>query len=517
MVNLEKKAKWVRQQMLEICARAEGGHVASMRIDLLLINPSNTTKMHQKVTSPLRGIEPPFWAGLIASFIRKHGYSVAILDADAENLSPVQTAERIAKCNPLLAAVIVQGVNPSASSTPKMTATIDSIKELKSRAPHIKILVGGLHPSSLPGRTLRETGADFVCQGEGFYTILELLETLKSDREHYRIDGLWHVQDRTIISNPRARLLSSEELPPVAWDLLDMTKYRAHNWSCLDNLDRRSPYAVIYTSLGCCYDCKFCQVKQMYSGKPGMRFRPPQKVLEELDLLVNKYGIRNIKIMDELFTIKERQVASICDPIIERGYDLNITQYYARIDRVTKPMLMKMKQAGMRWACYAIESASERSRLGVGKKFSRDIEGGIEMARELDMPIMANFMFGLPEDDLDSMQASLDMMCQYNFEYVNLYCTMAYPGSQLYEEALREGMRLPETWDGYAQLGYETLPLPTKYLSSEEVLAFRDKAFQDYYSRPEYLEMIRGKFGDKAVKHIKGMLKYKIKRKLLGN
>lgn len=493
-------------------------------LDLLLVNPGNSEKMYQGLASPLRAIEPPFWAGLIASFIRDRGYSVAILDADAENWSSSYTAERAIECNPRLVAVIVQGVNPSASSTPKMSAAIDLVHELKEAEPDIKVLAGGLHPSALPERTLRETGADFVCQGEGFYTILELLGWIKSGQVdpfkvgEWRIDGLWYMQDGRTVSNPRAGLLRSEELPPVAWDLLDMTKYRAHNWSCLDDLDRRSPYAVVYTSLGCCFDCAFCQVKQMYGGKPGMRFRPPEKVIEEIDLLVSKYGVRNIKIMDELFTVSERQVASICDPIIERGYDLNITQYYGRIDIVTKPMLAKMKQAGMRWACYAIESASEKSRLGVGKKFSRDIESGIEMARELDMPVMANFIFGLPDDDLESMQSTLDMMKEYLFEYVNLYTFQAYPGSQLYDSVSIEHPEwLPETWDGYAQLGYETKPLPTRYLTAEQVLAFRDKAFYDYFSYPQYQEMIRRKFGEKAVEHVRGMLQHKLRRKLLGD
>ena len=479
-------------------------------LDLLLVNPGNSAKMYQELASPLRSIEPPWWAGVIASFIRSHGYSVVILDADADNLSPEQTAEKIAEYKPRLAAIIVQGVNPSASSTPKMTAVRDTITALRLRAP-ARTMLGGLHPSSLPEQTLREEPADFVCQGEGFYTILGVLE----DRRTSSVPGLYYRDGNAIISTPRPELLPSSELPPVAWDLLDMTKYRAPNWPCLRDPDQRSPHAVIYTSLGCPYDCSFCQIKQLYSGKPGIRFRSPEQVVEEIDLLVNKYGVKHIKVADELFTINEKQVASICNPIIERGYDINMWQY-ARIDRVTKPMLAKMKLAGMHWVGYGIEAGSERVRRGVNKKFGQErIREVVEMTREAGMSIMANFIFGLPDDDLESMQATLDMMEEYNFEYVNLYCTMAYPGSQLYEDALRQGVRLPETWDGYAQLGYETLPLPTRYLSSEEVLAFRDRAFREYFNRPEYLEMIRDKFGDKAVAHIKGMLKYELKRRIL--
>ncbi len=486
-------------------------------LDLLLVNPGNSAKMYQTLASLLRGIEPPFWAGLLASFIRNHGYSVMILDADAENWSPQYTSEKIAEYNPLLTDIIVLGSNPSASSTPKMTAAGELASALKKQAPHLKTIFSGLHPSALPAQTLREEDIDFVCQGEGFHTILQLLEVLKSDKgpSGYKIPGLWYLQNGEVIANPPPPLVNPDELPLVAWDLLPMDKYRAHNWQCFDNIDKRQPYAVTYTSLGCPFHCNYCNIHALYNDKPGIRFRSPEKVVEEIDLLVNKYGVRHLKIMDELFTMSEKQVASICDPIIERGYDLNIWAY-ARIDRVTKPMLVKMKQAGINWVGYGIEAGSERVRRGMGKKFDQDrISQVVEMTREAGIYINANFIFGLPDDDLESMQATLDMMKEYNFEYVNLYCTMAYPGSQLYEDAVRQGIKLPEEWYAYGQYTEETLPLPTKHLSAAEVLRFRDNAFREYFSNPKYLEMIREKFGSKVVEHIKDMLKHEIHRKYI--
>ena len=480
--------------------------------DLLLINPGGS-ESYQGLASSFRGIEPPFWCGLLASFIQGHGYEVKILDADAENWSPEQIAEKITEQDPLLVAIIVQGDNPSASSTPKMTPAKKLVAEIKEMEPDIPIMIGGLHPSALPERTLQETAADFVCQGEGFYTIWGILKKTP----YSKIPGLSYRDGDSIVSTPRAPVLPPGELPPVAWDLLDMSKYHAHNWHALDNIDRRSPYGVIYTSLGCPYDCHYCQIKQLYSGKPGIRFRPPEKIIDEIDLLVNRYGVRHIKFMDELFTVNEKQVAGICDPIIRRGYDLNIW-VYGRVDRVTQPMLDKIKQAGINWVCYGFESASEEVRQGVHKEYGQDkMEQAIEMTRNAGIHIIANFIFGLPDDDLESMRNTLDTAKRYNFEYVNFYPCFAYPGSQLYDNSIQEGVKLPEAWEDYAPLSYGALPLPTKYLSSQEVLAFRDKAFQEYFNRPEYLEMIGAEFGDKAAKHIKGRSSIKLGRRLLGD
>jgi len=484
-------------------------------LDLLLVNPGARAQVYGKLGSSLSGIEPPLWAALIAAFVRQQGYSVKIVDAEAENWSPEDTAEKITEYNPLLASVIVLGSNPSASSTPKMTAAGETAAALKKKAPHIKTIFGGLHPSALPERTLREEATDFVCQGEGFHTILRLLEALKSGKEagDSQIPGLWHCQNGEVISNPPAPLVNPDELPMAAWDLLPMDRYRAHNWHCFEHIDRRQPYAIINTSLGCPYNCSYCNIHALYNDKPGIRFRSPEKVVEEIDYLVKNYQVRNIKFMDELFAIREDRVTRLCDLLIQGGYDLNIWAY-ARVDTVNEPMLKKMKQAGINWAAYGFESASRKVRTGVAKKTEQDVtDKAIEMTRAAGIYIMGNFIFGLPDDDMETMRETLDMAKEYNFEYVNFYTAMAYPGSQLYLDAIKQGFKLPETWHGYGQFSEESLPLPTKYLPAAEVLRFRDNAFEEYFSNPGYLEMVGQKFGPAVVEHVKDMLKYKIHRK----
>lgn len=485
-------------------------------LDLLLINPGARSHVYGKLGNLLSGIEPPIWCGLIAGFIREKGYSVKIIDAEAENLSPEDTASRISEYNPRLAGIVVLGSNPSASSTPKMTAVGEVLKALKKKAPRIKTFLSGLHPSALPEQTLKEEKVDFICQGEGFYTILQLLEVLveNKDGNDYDINGLWYVNDNNVISNPPAPLVENlDDLPFVAWDLLPMEKYRAHNWHCFEHIEQRDRYAVIYTSLGCPFNCIYCNIHAMYNDKPGIRFRSPEKVVEEIDFLVKNYNIKNLKILDELFVLKTDRVMRICDLIIQRGYKLNIW-VYARVDTVNEPLLKKMKQAGINWVAFGFESANSRVRKDVSKKFDQaTVKKAIEMTQAAGINIIGNFIFGLPEDDLKTMRETLDMAKEFNFEFINFYTAMAYPGSQLYRDALKKGIKLPEQWHGYSQYGEESLPIPTKYISAAEVLRFRDNAFKEYLSNPKYLEMIRKKFGQNVVEHIKGMLKNEIHRK----
>ncbi len=484
-------------------------------LDLLLVNPGARPQVYGKLGTSLSGIEPPLWCALLAAYIREQGYSVKILDAEAENLSPEATAVKVAEYNPLLAGIIVLGSNPSASSTPKMTAAGEVLRAIKNKAPDIRTIIGGLHPSAIPEQTLQEEAADFVCRGEGFFTLHKLLEYFKSGGKVRLgdIPGLFYRKNGKILSNPLAPLVNPDDLPMAAWDLLPMDKYRAHNWHCFQHIDRRQPYAIIYTSLGCPFNCTYCNIHALYNDKPGLRLRKPENVVAEIDYLVKNHGVKNIKFLDELFAINEERVISICDLLIAGDYNLNIWAY-ARIDTVSEKMLKKMKKAGINWLAYGFESASEKVRRDVAKKTGEDTtKKAIEMTRAAGIFIMANFIFGLPEDDFETMQATLDMAKEYNFEYVNFYVAMAYPGSQLYKDAIKYGMKLPQQWHGYGQYSEDTLPLPTKYLSPAEVLRFRDNAFREYIGRPEYLTIIEKKFGKEVVVHLQNMLRYNIRRK----
>lgn len=478
-------------------------------LDLLLVKPSDRKKVYGSLGSTLSAIEPPVWALLLAAYARSKGFSVSVLDMEAENISVEELPSKIASLSPRLVILTVTGNNLSAS-TWNMVGAGKALAALAATAPAYRTCLWGLHPSSLPERTLDEENVDYVIQGEGFSALEELLKG--NDPEGIR--GLWYRKEgKPLYAGPSPLAEKLDELPYPAWDLLDLKRYRAHNWHCFHDLEHRSPYAVIYTSLGCPNACSFCSLKTLF-GRRGVRFRSPENVIGEIDLLVKEHGVKNIKILDECFILNEAHVSRLADLIIERGYDLNMWAY-ARIDTVNEPLLKKLRKAGLNWVCYGIESGNKKILENVDKRgWDADrIRAVVKMTKDAGINILANFMLGLPEDDMDSMRDTLELARELNCEYTNFYCTMAYPGSDLYNEALRDGIRLPDTWLGYSQFSAEALPLPTKHLKAEEVLRFRDYAFEEFHRSPAYLEMIRKKFGPEAEAHIKDMLSHKIVRK----
>jgi len=485
------------------------------QIDIVLVNPGDRKQVFQGLGTDYSAVEPPFWIAAIAAYLRNCRYKVAVIDANAENISPEETAVRVKTLDPLLSAVIVYGSQPSAS-TQNMTIAGRICRLVKGCA-RGKTAIGGLHPSALPLRTMQEEAVDFLIEGEGPYTLTGLIDALKQNEPAFSgVPGLWYRENGAIRHNHRAELIKDLDkvLPLAAWDLLPMDKYRAHNWHCFDDIANRTPYAAIYTSLGCPYNCVFCCINAPF-GKPGIRYRSPELVVKEIELLVQRYRVRNIKIVDELFVLDEKHYMRIVDLLLEKKFDLNFWAY-ARVDTVKSGNLEKMKKAGINWLALGIESANPAVRDGASKQMRvKDIKNVVRDIQKAGIRVIGNFIFGLPDDTLETMKETLDMAKELNCEFANFYCAMAYPGSRLYETAQKEKWPLPGEWHGFSQHSYEILPLPTKHIGAREVLKFRDEAFQEYFNNPDYLNMAEERFGPAVREHIVKMTRTKLKRRLL--
>jgi len=339
-------------------------------MDAVFINPSSREQVYQRLGTSLTAIEPPTWAGMLATYCRQRGLAVDILDAEALGLGPEDIAREVQDRAPRLAVVVAYGHQPSAS-TQTMGAAGQCLRALRDADGPPTLIVGG-HVSALPERTLREEACDFVCEGEGPRTVEQLVAALAAGGDDLeQVEGLWYRDaDGAIRHTKAAQNLDDldRDLPGIAWDLLPMERYRAHNWHCCGALEARQPYASLYTSLGCPFKCSFCCINAPF-GRAGIRYHSPAQVVGELALLQERYGVRNVKLVDEMFVLHARHVEGICDEILARGLDLNIWAY-ARIDTVRDGLLPKLARAGFRWLALGIESASEFVRDGAEKKFS---------------------------------------------------------------------------------------------------------------------------------------------------
>lgn len=506
----------------------------SNMLDVLFVNADSSAIAYQGLANKFSAIEPPTWSLLLAESCRNKGFEVGILDCSAEELNAQQAVDRIATINPRLVLFVVYGQNPN-SGTTNMIGNTECCELLKLHYPEKVTAFVGSHTSALPKEVLKLPYVDIILQNEGVYALQNLLKTnLKDDLN--KIKGIGYKESGNPILNTPEIVVPSDrmdiDLPGYAWDLLPFrTKpfdlYRAHYWHAGYSDENRTPFAAIYTSLGCMYKCNFCMINivnridnsdnVVASDSSKMRYWSTEFVLKQLEILKN-YGVSRVRLSDEMFFLNQRYFEPLLNGVIEKNLDLHMWSY-TRVDTVRERFLELFRNAGIEWLGIGIEAGSREIRHEVSKGTFKvdDISSVIKLMQKYDMNIGANYIFGFPDDDYKSMNQTLDLSLELNTEFANFYPCQALPGSSLYRTALENKWELPDSYSGYAFLSYDSKPLPTKYLTAAEVLKFRDEAWQKYFTHEPYLSLVERKFGIQERMNVESLSKIKLKRKLLGD
>mgnify|MGYP001617014308 CR=1 FL=1 len=509
------------------------------RLDVAFVNPNSSRAVYQGLADDYSAIETPTWSLLLAQSCRSKGNSVAILDADAERLSPSAAAQKIEELNPRLICIVVYGQNPN-SGTTNMASASELAIELKRRGVKTPIGLIGSHVQALPLETLnRERAVDIGFLNEGAHSLWELLalDDIADARKRLDVPGLC-VRDRGFARMTGAPKLVTQErmdidLPGYAWDLLPyrarpLDMYRSHFWHAEYDNAKRTPFAALYTSLGCRFRCHFCMINVLNrndeaeigvaSDYAGMRYWSPELIVNEFDKLVDM-GVETLRISDEMFLLNRRYYAPLCEMLAQRGYGDKLRMWaYSRIDTINREEDLRLiRSAGIRWLALGIESANRTVRLEASKgKFKDvDIADVVRKVHAADIRVMANYMFGLPGDTYETMQQTLDLSLELCTLGWNAYAAMALPGSPLYRDAVASGVELPSSYEGYSFHSYDARPLPTETLTPADVLRFRDDAFHAYHSDSSFLERIEREFGPQARLNIERMIGIRLKRRLL--
>ena len=503
--------------------------------DVLLISPSSKG-IYQSLSEKFSAIETNIWAGLLGNSVRAVGKEAKILDLEVLcSLDNGYTSEDfvsdVQDINPKFVLFVVTGQNPNASSA-SMGGAVQWAEQLKEECPQYKIGFVGPHVNALPVQTLeKHSFIDFCLTNEGVYALRNLVNGGIDDLEH--VNGLACRDSSGYIKvNPPEAVVPQErmeiDLPGVAYDLMPpLFSYRTSHWHT-NYSDIRSPFASIYSSLGCSFKCNFCMINIINRTENGedkfagmfnkFRYWSPEFTIKQLDYLAD-HGVKHIKIADELFLNSPKHHAMpLCDLIIERGYNFNIWAY-TRVNTVKQNHLEKLRKAGVNWLAIGIENSlqSVRQEIEKGKFSDTDITSVVKMIEEAGIEVIQNFIVGLPGETEDDAWQNLEFAQELNCAAYNVYPAMAIPGSQLYTEAFANNAKLPQSYSEFGFLSYDCVPLSNGMLSESDMLRIRDQAWAKYHTNPRFLDMIKNKFGEEAVTNIKHMTTIPLKRKLLGD
>ncbi|MFH1539508.1 MAG: radical SAM protein, partial [bacterium] len=371
---------------------------------VLLISPSRVSLTQS----------PPVGLGYIASSLRRAGHEVRLADYSLRRFDGEKLAREMER-----AGITVAGVT---SVTPSFPGAVEVVRAIKKRAGDVKTVIGGIHVTALPARSLEESSADFAVVGEGEISFTELVNRLAAGRPVDSIAGVYAGKGDA----GRAELVSDiDSLPVPAWDLIPPSRYSAVPWQLLK---KGRIVAPISTSRG----CPFCAAATV-SGR-RVRSRRPEFVIDEMKMLVRDYRVDEFHINDDTLNFSRDHLRGFCSALIDSGLGVPWkTPNGVRIDMLDSELVRLMKRAG----CYELGFGIETAGADAQKKIGKNLEPGkcrevIDMVRNEGIRAYGFFIFGLPGDTAESIEKTISFAVDSRLDLAHFSLAVPYPGSKLY-------------------------------------------------------------------------------------
>lgn len=427
----------------------------------------------------------PLGVAYLAAALRDR-YDVRVMDAsilgadqvrvdppnfEIRGLSPEDVEARIEEFDP-----DVLGV--SCIFSPQYPVVQETIRRAKRANPDLVTLTGGTHPTFLSEQVLRETPElDYVILGEGDESLPALLSAVEAGQGFEEIDGLsWRDGDR-IRTQPKTKYIKNlDALPFPARDMLGMENYEK---ACITHgvFQTQSMAASVITSRGCPKGCVYCSSSIFW----GRRFRPrsPENVLDELEELVDKYGIEEVQFEDDNLTLRPDRAKKLFRGMIERGLCLKFSMPNGvAMSTVDEEMVRLMREAGCYEVYLPFESGNERVLKEVMHKPWANTEHSIEVAelfRQYGIRTLAYFMMGLPGESLEEMEDTYKVAVRSKVFMPIIFVAQPLPGAKMTDILQKEGY-LPEDFR-FENNRYTKSVFATRDWSREEV---ENKAHSSY-------------------------------------
>jgi radical SAM superfamily enzyme YgiQ (UPF0313 family) len=440
---------------------------------VLLLFPPVTLKERyskdMKDDEEIGGHLPPLGLLYLSAILKERGIDVKLIDATASALDESDILESIGKESPDIIGI--------STLTPTFQRIKEMAKKIKLEFPDTPIVMGGPHVSIFPSETLEENSyIDYIVFGEGEYTLLELVETLKGRGDFSKIKGLAYREEGVVKKNEARDIIKDlDSLPFPARDLLEMEKY-----SPLPNNYKQLPLTNMLVSRGCPFHCSFCCkaiVGRVY------RIRSVENVIAEIKELREKYNIKEVAFWDDVFTVKRKWVLEFCDRLKEEGIDISWT-CESRVNLVDLELLKKMKEAGCWNIFYGIESGDQQLLDNIDKGIKvEQIRNAVKWAKEAGLEIRGSFMLGLPGETPELARKTIQFAIDLDVDYAQFSVTTPFPGTKLYDDADKFGT-LTRDFDRYTE--WNPVFIPHAYKNEEELEKIHREAYRRFYIRPSY-------------------------------
>jgi radical SAM superfamily enzyme YgiQ (UPF0313 family) len=370
--------------------------------------------------------------------------------------------------------------------TPTHNSDVAFCAQVKKTHPEIPIAFVGTHAAALGETVLRSSPADLAVADEGEIPLVLLADASNRAGEGTadiaalaeQVPGLWakHKDGHVTFGGPGPLVEDLDGLPLPARDLLPNHRYRMPFFG-------GEPFATVIPSRGCPWKCSFCRSGLTWGDR--VRTRSVPNVLDELEDLESRWGIRNVVFMTDTFTYRKDWVLDICGGMVKRGLNFRWI-CNSRVDTIDSERLAAMAKAGCRMIAYGVESADPKILQATGKGITpeQSLEA-IRLTKEAGIPTFAYFIVGLPGETRETIRKTIDFAIRSDPDHAFFHVATPFPGTQLYDLAEAKGWLVTKNWDLYEEDGGGVMR--TEFLSPDDLRKAQKMAVREFYLRPSRL------------------------------
>ena len=391
------------------------------------------------------------------------------------------------------------------ASTYTRFEAIDLARRLKELHPECRVVVGGVHFTYCAEETLEDVPSiDVVVRGEGEIIFFELCKAIINGADLSEIKGISYRDKGLIVSNPdQTSLVNPDELE--VYDQFSWEVYPEYLYGYPEKVKAIS----VMTSRGCPYKCIFCAKRLS-----GYRVRNVKRVVDELEMLQNKFSIKAVNFIDLTLTAKPDHIEALCREIINR--ELDILWWCESRANMPLALLETMRQAGCVSCALGVESGSPRMLSRIRKNITTtQVKAFCQKCFDLGIKVQCYFMYSHPDETKEDVEATLSFMSELE-DYAACYLqpVMVFPGSELEKIARAKGVlstdfRWSDSFDSQLNREFGQLdncPLYVDTLPLDYMRQVQSRSKKNTYEKRIHKELSELSLGDIIIKACKYLL-----------
>jgi anaerobic magnesium-protoporphyrin IX monomethyl ester cyclase len=408
---------------------------------------------------------PPLGILYLAKMIENEGHKVEVLDCNVEGIHPEKILGNLSSYDAIGMTVYS---NPN-----ELKNTIMLVERIKEKDPSFPVILGGPHCTILPQHALQTHPADICVQGEAEYRIPKILDAVQGKQELKTIPGIaYRKGSEVLITEPPSQIEDLNQLPFPSRHLVDKYEYGFMHGAKI----AKGKVTSLLTSRGCPFHCRYCQIS---SFLPKFRLRSAENVIAEIDEVISK-GYETIIFIDDNFLAHKKRTEEIMDHIIQQKFDVHLWIEGARVDSADHRLYKKLRQAGVEFISFGIESGNQDVLDFYNKKTTLEqIKKAVHLSKEMGFFIYANFILGAPLETKQHLMNTIRFAQKLPIDAAGFFTLGYLYGSDLWQQAVQDGKI---TSDEY----YVTADIQRGLgqFTEQELNDYAMKAYKRFYIRP---------------------------------